>query len=58
LPKVIENIRETILMTAKSALLSDGYDCLSLRGVSRQCNIEAGHVKNFAHICRNPNAKQ
>lgn len=47
MPKVIENIRETILMTAKSALLSDGYDSLSLRGVSRQCNIAVGTFYNY-----------
>ena len=47
MPKVIENIRETILMTAKDTLLSEGYDRLSLRGVSRQCHIAVGTIYNY-----------
>ncbi|MPN09273.1 hypothetical protein SDC9_156562 [bioreactor metagenome] len=47
LPKVIENIRERILKMAKNTLLSDGYDRLSLRGVSRQCNIAVGTIYNY-----------
>lgn len=47
MPKVIENIRETILQTAKNTLLSDGYDRLSLRGVARQCNIAVGTIYNY-----------
>jgi AcrR family transcriptional regulator len=47
LPKVIENAREMILKTAKNTLLSDGYDRLSLRGVSRQCNIAVGTIYNY-----------
>jgi AcrR family transcriptional regulator len=47
LPKVIENIRETILQTAKNILLSDGYDKLSLREVARQCNIAVGTIYNY-----------
>lgn len=47
MPKVIENIRETILKTAKNTLLSDGYDKLSLRGVSGQCNIAVGTIYNY-----------
>ncbi len=47
MPKVIENIRETILQTAKNTLLSDGYDRLSLRGVARLCNIAVGTIYNY-----------
>lgn len=47
MPKVIENIRETILKTAKNILLSEGYGSLSLRGVSRQCNIAVGTIYNY-----------
>lgn len=47
LPKIIENIRETVLQAAKNTLLSDGYDQLSLRGVSRQCNIAVGTIYNY-----------
>lgn len=47
MPKVIENIRETILQTAKSTLLSDGYDGLSLREVARRCNIAVGTIYNY-----------
>ncbi len=47
MPKVIENIREAILHTAKSILLSDGYDKLSLREVARQCNIAVGTIYNY-----------
>ena len=47
MPKVIENIREIILQTAKNTLLSDGYDRLSLRGVSGQCQIAVGTIYNY-----------
>lgn len=47
MPKAIENIRETVLQTAKNTLLSDGYDRLSLRGVARQCNIAVGTIYNY-----------
>lgn len=47
LPKVIKNIREIILQTAKDKLLSEGYDQLSLRGVTGQCNIAVGTIYNY-----------
>ncbi len=47
MPKVIENIRETVLQTAKKTLLSDGYDRLCLRKVSEQCNIAVGTIYNY-----------
>jgi AcrR family transcriptional regulator len=47
LPKVIENIKETILQTAKNALLVNGYNGLSLRWVSKQCNIAVGTIYNY-----------
>ena len=47
MPKVIENIREIILQTAKDKLLSDGYDRLSLRWVTGQCQIAVGTVYNY-----------
>lgn len=47
MPKVIENMREMILKTAKNTLLSEGYDRLSLRWVSRQCNIAVGTIYNY-----------
>lgn len=47
MPKVIENIREAILKSAKNTLLADGYDGLSLRGVSKQCNIAVGTIYNY-----------
>ena len=47
MPKVIENIRESIIQAAKDTLLTDGYDRLSLRGVSRQCNIAVGTIYNY-----------
>jgi|GEM_PF-592450 len=47
MPKVIENIRQSILQTAKNTLLSEGYDSLSLRGVARQCNIAVGTIYNY-----------
>ncbi len=47
MPKVIENITETILQTARNTLLSDGYDNLSLRMVAKQCNIAVGTIYNY-----------
>lgn len=47
MPKVIENIREIILQTAKDNLFTEGYDRLSLRRVSKQCNIAVGTIYNY-----------
>lgn len=47
MPKVIENIRENILETAKQELMTEGYTGLSLRGVSRQCGVAVGTIYNY-----------
>ncbi len=47
MPKRIENLREAILSAAKEALLAEGYDKLSLRGVARQCGVAVGTLYNY-----------
>jgi AcrR family transcriptional regulator len=47
MPKIIENIRVTILQTAKRSLLSEGYNRLSLREVAKECHIAVGTIYNY-----------
>lgn len=47
MPKVIENLRENILQSAKDALLTKGYDALTIRSVARTCGIAVGTVYNY-----------
>ena len=47
MPKVIEELREKILAKTKEVLLQDGYNALTIRGVSAACGIAAGTVYNY-----------
>lgn len=47
MPKRIENLRETILCSAKTELLACGYDALNIRGVAKACGIAVGTLYNY-----------
>lgn len=47
MPKVLEHMRETILLAAREALLHSGYDALTMRGVARACGIAVGTMYNY-----------
>ena len=47
MPKVIENLRESILTAAKAELLRSGYDALNIRSVAADCGIAVGTVYNY-----------
>ena len=47
MPKVIENIKQTLLEKAKVILLQEGYEALTIRRVAKECNIAVGTVYNY-----------
>ena len=47
MPKIIEHLRENILASAKSHILSDGYRALTIRDIAEDCGIAAGTVYNY-----------
>ena len=42
MPKVIENLQETLISKAKSILLTKGYDALTIRGVAKAASGRYG----------------
>lgn len=47
MPKIIEDLRETILLHSRRMLLGDGYDRLTVRGVAAACGVAVGTVYNY-----------
>lgn len=47
MPKVIENLQQTMLEKAKAILLTEGYDALTIRRVAKECGIAVGTVYNY-----------
>ena len=47
MPKVIENLRETILQQARSLLLESGYDAFTMRAAAARCGIAVGTLYNY-----------
>ena len=47
MPKVITNLRETILKKAKDELLLNGYDSLAIRRIAASCGIAVGTIYNY-----------
>ncbi|MBU3129122.1 TetR/AcrR family transcriptional regulator [Clostridium tagluense] len=47
MPKVIENLRETILIEAKNILLNQNFKDLSIREIAKSCNIGTGTFYNY-----------
>lgn len=47
MPKVIENLRETIILEAKNILLTQGFKNVSIREIAKNCNIGTGTFYNY-----------
>ena len=47
MPKLIQNLRERLLESAKSILLRQGYDRLTIRAVAGACGVAVGTVYNY-----------
>lgn len=47
MPKVIENLRTSILEEAKTELAEQGYDNLTIRQIAARCSIAVGTVYNY-----------
>jgi len=47
MPKVIENLKETIILEAKNILLTQGFKDLSIREIAKICNIGTGTFYNY-----------
>ena len=47
MPKIIENIREKLLVEAKAQLFDKGYSALTVRSVARACGVGVGTLYNY-----------
>ncbi|MGH4138263.1 TetR/AcrR family transcriptional regulator [Clostridium sp.] len=47
MPKVIENLRETIILETKNILLTQGFRDLNIREIAKSCNIGTGTFYNY-----------
>lgn len=47
MPKVIKNLKETILIEGKRQLLSNGYKNLNIRNITFNCGIGTGTFYNY-----------
>ena len=47
MPKRIENLQENILESARTLLLSQGYEALTMRAVAARCGIAVGTLYNY-----------
>jgi AcrR family transcriptional regulator len=47
MPKVIENLQETILHKSKQLLLESGYEAFTMRDAASRCGIAVGTLYNY-----------
>lgn len=47
MPKVLENVKENILNTARDMILVEGLNSISIRELSSRCNISIGTIYNY-----------
>ena len=47
MPKIIENLRERILDTAREALVADGWRALSMRALAQRVGVAPGTLYNY-----------
>lgn len=47
MPKIIPNIKETIISEARKTLLEDGYSKFNMRDIAKQCGIGVGTLYNY-----------
>lgn len=47
MPKIIENLKESLLEEAKRQVLEQGYSNLTIRSVAKACGVGVGTVYNY-----------
>ncbi|MDD6888111.1 MAG: TetR/AcrR family transcriptional regulator [bacterium] len=47
MPKIIDNLEETILQEAKKQVMNNGYSATTVRSVAKGCGIAAGTLYNY-----------
>ena len=47
MPKIIDEARDRILITARRKLFAEGYSGLTLRSVAQECSIAVGTIYNY-----------
>lgn len=47
MPKIIENLREKLLIEAKRQVFENGYSAMTIRSVASACEIGVGTVYNY-----------
>lgn len=47
MPKILENVKESILLEGKKQLLEQGYKNLNIRSITSNCNIATGTFYNY-----------
>ena len=47
IPKIIDGLREELLLSARQILFSEGYDAFTIRAVAAACHVAVGTVYNY-----------
>ena len=47
MPKIIPNLKNTIITKGREILFSEGYDALSMRRMAAECGIAVGTIYNY-----------
>lgn len=47
MPKIINNLQETILSEAKEEVITNGYSMMAMRSVAKRCGIAVGTLYNY-----------
>lgn len=47
MPKIIENLKETIILESRRLLANKGYDDFNIREIAKHCNIALGTFYNY-----------
>jgi Transcriptional regulator len=47
MPKIIPNIKETVVIEARKMLIQDGYSSFNMRDIAKQCGIGVGTLYNY-----------
>ena len=47
MPKIIDNIKETIILEARRQVLESGYSKMTVRSVAKGCGIAVGTIYNY-----------
>lgn len=47
MPKIVENLRETILEVARKQIIENGYSKVTMRSIAKDCKIGLGTIYNY-----------